>query len=119
MLTTLLLALAANPDSLTKAERGLVSHVDAHRQEAVLWTSPPPVIGGRVRYNASPNVSINSLVQYDTESHTIGSNSRLRWIITPTAELFVIYNHDLRDRLDRWSFESNRFLTKFQYTFRR
>ena len=35
MLTTLLLALAANPDSLTKAERGLVSHVDAHRQEAV------------------------------------------------------------------------------------
>ena len=77
------------------------------------------VIGGRVRYNASPNVSINSLVQYDTESHTIGSNSRLRWIITPTAELFVIYNHNLRDRLDRWSFESNRFLTKFQYTFRR
>ena len=77
------------------------------------------VVGGRIRYNVSPNVSINSLVQYDTESRTIGSNSRLRWTITPTAELFVIYNHNLRDRLDRWSFESNRFLTKFQYTFRR
>ena len=77
------------------------------------------VVGTRVRYNISPNVSINSLVQYDTESRTIGSNSRLRWTITPTAELFVIYNHNLRDRLDRWSFESNRFLTKFQYTFQR
>lgn len=77
------------------------------------------VIGTRVRYSVSPNVSFNSLVQYDTESRSIGSNSRLRWTITPTAELFVVYNHNVRDRLDRWSFDSNRFLTKFQYTFRR
>ncbi len=77
------------------------------------------VFGTRIRYNLSPNVSINSLVQYDTESETIGANSRLRWTIAPTAELFVIHNHNLRNRLDRWSFESNRFLTKFQYTFRR
>ncbi len=77
------------------------------------------VFGTRVRYNFSPNISINSLVQYDTESASLGANSRLRWTITPTAELFVIHNHNLRNRLDRWSFESNRFLTKFQYTFRR
>ena len=35
MLTALLVALLASPDSLSKAERALVSHVDGHRQEAV------------------------------------------------------------------------------------
>ena len=35
MLTALLLALIARTDSLTKAERVLVSHVDAHRREAI------------------------------------------------------------------------------------
>jgi len=35
MLTTVFLALALATDSLTRAERALVSHVDAHRREAV------------------------------------------------------------------------------------
>ena len=35
------------------------------------------------------------------------------------TELFVIYNHNVRDLLDRWAFASNQFLAKFQYAFRR
>ena len=77
------------------------------------------VAGTRVRYNVSPNLSFNSLIQYDSDTRTVGSNSRIRWIMSPTAELFVIYNHNVRDRFDRWSFDSNQFLTKFQYSFRR
>lgn len=77
------------------------------------------VTGVRVRYNASPNLAFNTLVQYDSESETVGSNTRIRWTISPAAEAFLIYNHNVRDRLDRWSFESNQLLGKVQVAFRR
>jgi hypothetical protein len=73
------------------------------------------VAGARVRVNLSPDLQINSFIQYDTESRLLGANSRLRWIIGPTAELFVVYNHNVRDRLDRWEFSSNQLLAKLQY----
>lgn len=77
------------------------------------------VAGVRLRYTLSTDLEINSLIQYDDESRTVGSNSRMRWTITPVTELFLIYNHNLADRLDRWRFESNQLLAKLQYTLRR
>ncbi|MGE0554234.1 MAG: DUF5916 domain-containing protein [Gemmatimonadales bacterium] len=73
----------------------------------------------RIQYQPSPDLTLASLVQYDDESRSIGSNSRLRWTITPLVELFVIYNHNVRDRLDRWAFDSNRLLAKLQLAWRR
>ncbi|MEZ4587826.1 MAG: DUF5916 domain-containing protein, partial [Gemmatimonadales bacterium] len=73
----------------------------------------------RIQYQPSPDLTLASLVQYDDESRSIGSNSRLRWTITPLVELFVIYNHNVRDRLDRWAFDSNRLLAKLQVAWRR
>ena len=36
----------------------------------------------------------------------------------PLGDLFVIYNHNVRERLDRWALDSNQLLVKLQYAFR-
>ena len=77
------------------------------------------LVGAKVRLNLSPDLQFNSFLQYDTESRTFGTNTRLRWTFNPRGDLFVIYNHNLRELEDRWRRDSNQMLVKFQYTFRR
>jgi len=77
------------------------------------------LLGTRVAINVSSDLQINSLIQYDTESESFGSNSRLRWRVTPVTEIFLVYNHNVATRLDRWSFDSNRLAMKLQHSFRR
>ena len=77
------------------------------------------LVGTKVRLNLSPDLQFNSFLQYDTESRTFGTNTRLRWTFSPRGDLFVIYNHNLRDVEDRWRRESNQLLVKLQYTLRR
>jgi hypothetical protein len=76
------------------------------------------VTGTRLRVNISPDLSLASYVQYDTESRLVGTNTRLRWTFRPVADLFVVYNHNVRSLPDRWQMDSNQFLVKVQYAFR-
>ena len=87
------------------------------------------LVGTRVRLNVSPDLQLNSFVQYDNESRSFGTNTRLRWTFHPLGDLFVVYNHNVvreltpgyptDDRPDRrWAFASNELLVKAQYTFR-
>jgi hypothetical protein len=76
------------------------------------------VAGTRVRLNLSPDLNVSSYVQYDTTTESIGVNTRLRWTFKPVADLFVVYNHNVRDVLDRWRLDSNQLLVKLQYAFR-
>lgn len=81
------------------------------------------VIGTRLRLNVSPDLQLTSLLQYDTESHSVGTNTRLRWTYRPLGDLFVVYNHNLRTRdpltlQPQLSFASNQLLVKLQYAFR-
>jgi hypothetical protein len=76
------------------------------------------LIGNRLRLNLSPDLSVASYVQYDTDSDSIGVNTRLRWTFNPVGDLFVVYNHNVRDLLDRWQLDSNQLLVKFQYALR-
>jgi hypothetical protein len=81
------------------------------------------IVGTRVRLNVSSNLQLNSYVQYDTDSRSLGTNTRLRWSFSPLGELFVVYNHNVRtlDRVTRereWRFDSNQLLVKAQYAFR-
>jgi hypothetical protein len=62
-------------------------------------------------------------VQYDNESSSLGSNSRLRWTFHPSGDLFVVYNHNLQQSLSdrasrRWNFDSNALMVKLQYAWR-
>jgi hypothetical protein len=76
------------------------------------------VAGTRLRVNISPDLSIASYIQYDTDSESVGTNTRLRWTFRPVADLFVVYNHNVRSILDRWRLDSNQLLIKLQYAFR-
>lgn len=43
----------------------------------------------------SPLVSWENLVQYDTQSSTVGINSRFRWALRDGQEIFVVLNHNV------------------------
>jgi hypothetical protein len=77
----------------------------------------------RLRVNVSPDLQVNSLVQYDNESESFGTNTRMRWTFSPLGDLFVVYNHNLRTRdpLTRQRgprFVSNQLQVKLQYALR-
>lgn len=76
------------------------------------------LVGARLRINVSPDLSIASYAQYDTDSESVGINSRLRWTLLPVADLFIVYNHNVRSLLDRWELDSNQLLIKLQYAWR-
>jgi hypothetical protein len=76
------------------------------------------VVGTRLRVNISPDLSVSSYVQYDTDSESVGTNTRLRWTFRPVGDLFIVYNHNVRSLLDRWGFDSNQLLVKLQYAWR-
>jgi hypothetical protein len=76
------------------------------------------LFAARVQLNLSPDLSVSSYIQYDNSSDSVGTNTRLRWTVRPEADLFVIYNHNIRDMLDRWQLDSNQLLMKMQYALR-
>ncbi len=75
---------------------------------------------GRARANVSfsPDVDWFNFVQFDNESDSLGWNSRLRWILHPGEELFVVWNQTLERDGDALvtSFEEAAF--KIGYTLR-
>jgi hypothetical protein len=73
----------------------------------------------RLDYSFTPLITLANFVQYDTESRNIGLQSRLRWILTPGNELFIVFNHAWQeDQFDRFESAQTRFRVKFNYTFR-
>lgn len=81
------------------------------------------LIGTRLRLNVSPDLQLTSFAQYDNESNSFGTNTRLRWTFDPLGDLFVVYNHNLRTRdpltlRQELVFASNQLLVKVQYALR-
>jgi len=77
--------------------------------------------GGRLRLNLSPDLTIASLIQYDTESRLLGGNTRLRWTFSPLGDLFVVYNVNTTNRLEprrEWTLDTTELLVKLQYALR-
>lgn len=77
------------------------------------------LVGNRLRLNLSPDLSFSGYVQYDTDSDSVGVNTRVRWTFAPAGDLFIVYNHNVRELEQRWQRESNQLLVKVQYAFRR
>lgn len=73
----------------------------------------------RLDYAFTPFISLANFVQYDTDSRNIGLQSRLRWILKPGNEFFVVLNHAWQENLfDRFESAQARFRVKLNYTFR-
>ena len=58
------------------------------------------LVGSRVTYAMTPLMFMSALLQYNSSSHAVGANVRLRWEYHPGSEFFVVYNED-RDTLAR------------------
>lgn len=76
------------------------------------------VVGVRGILNVSSDLQLASFVQYDDESGQIGTNTRLRWTFDPLGDLFLVYNYNVVDRLDRWALEATQLMVKVQYAMR-
>ncbi len=81
------------------------------------------LIGTRLRLNVSPDLQFTSFAQYDTDSRSFGTNTRIRWTFDSVGDLFVVYNHNLRTRdpltlQPELTFASNQLLVKVQYASR-
>jgi hypothetical protein len=52
------------------------------------------LVGSRITHTLTPLVFASALVQYNSNTHTVSANARLRWEYRPGSELFVVYNEE-------------------------
>jgi len=71
------------------------------------------VVRARSTFTMTPLMFVSALLQYNSSSHSLSTNLRLRWEYAPGSELFVVYNEN-RDTdpflPDRFSALRNRAL---------
>lgn len=73
----------------------------------------------RADVNFSSDLSVRSLVQYDTDSRLLGTNTRLRWTVTPEQEVACVVNYNAyREDGPHLRSESDAAVVKAQHTFR-
>ena len=80
------------------------------------------LVGLKTRLNLSPDLQVNAFVQFDNEEREIGVNTRVRWTFHPQGDLFVIYNHNVREFRESptgWAGDGNALLVKAQYAWKR
>jgi len=70
----------------------------------------------RTALNINSNMNVSIFVQYDNESNSVGSYSRLRWTFAPLGDLYIVYKHNIQPGLaDRWSQDQNQLIVKLTY----
>ena len=74
----------------------------------------------RTEFKPSPLFQVTNFVQYDNESRSLGSASRLRWSFHPLGDLYLTYNHNLLRPVatPKWDFVSYKVSMKIQYAMR-
>jgi hypothetical protein len=67
----------------------------------------------------SPDLSLTSQLQYDNLTERLGLFARLRWIVEPGSDLYVVYTHNWQALdYDRFSPRSAEVAAKLTYTIR-
>jgi hypothetical protein len=68
----------------------------------------------------SPFMSLVNNFQFDSQSSVLGWQSRLRWIMKPGNDLYVVYNHNWLEQaqFDRFASLDKQFASKVLYTHR-
>ncbi len=75
----------------------------------------------RADYSFTPFLTLYNLVQFDNGSKNLGWQSRLRWILKPGSDIFMVFNQGwIQDERNDFRFRmTDRKLSfKIQYTFR-
>jgi len=102
------------------------SHISTSAQLNQYWVDLPEgdfttsLLVTRFDYSFTPLITLANFVQYDTESDNIGLQSRLRWIVRPGNEIFLVLNHSWEDNPleDRFISTTTDARFKINYTFR-
>ena len=78
------------------------------------------LLGFRTRFNVTPDLQLNSFIQYDTDSKTFGVNSRIHWIFYPQGDFFIVYNNTANYLSSEEGFarDNSQLLVKIRYNFR-
>ncbi len=76
------------------------------------------LVRARLNLALNPDLSWFAFGQYDTVSDSLGLHTRLRWIIEPGNELFVVYHHKWLVRDDALYSTSREGRIKVRYTYR-
>ena len=72
----------------------------------------------RVNVLPSPDLSWTNFIQWDSDSDSMGINSRLRWIIEPGSDLYFVVNQGFDTRGSRFDSTFTELTTKVVWTFR-
>jgi hypothetical protein len=79
------------------------------------------VFSARADYAFSPLLTLSNLIQFDNESRELGWQSRVRWILKPGNDIFLVFNQGWQQN-ERGGFAyratNTRFTGKVQYTLR-
>ncbi|MDD3180661.1 MAG: DUF5916 domain-containing protein [Opitutaceae bacterium] len=72
-----------------------------------------------MNYTFSPNLSLNTMAQYDNKSRLFGTNIRLKWIVQPGNEVFLVWNQNYTNPSD-WNLRpvDSQVATKVAWTLR-
>ncbi len=76
------------------------------------------VVRGRIDLTFTPELSWNNFVQFDNQSHQVGWNSRVRWIIEPGRELKFVVNQSWDRRGSSLKPLTTKLTTKLEYGIR-
>jgi hypothetical protein len=78
------------------------THLAIEGSVSINWVNLPvgkftsSVVSERTIFTVTPRMCINALVQYNSSSHSLSTNARMRWEYRPGSEMFVVYS-DGRD----------------------
>jgi hypothetical protein len=75
----------------------------------------------QINYAVSPFLSFSNLIQYDNQSRNLGWQSRIRWILRPGNDVFLVFNQGwIEDPAHNYRFrkQDSKVSAKLQYTFR-
>ena len=108
--------LLLKPVTLFSLELG----VEQNRGELPGGNFTQQLYSSRLEFKPSADLQLSSFWQYDNESRSLGTNTRLRWTFKTFGDLFVVYNQNMLRSYSgqqQFSFESNQFLVKLVYSF--
>ena len=69
-------------------------------------------------FDLTPELSFSANIQYDNVSRELGMNNRVRWIITPGSDIYLVYNHNWFDLMERFVEFRRSLALKVNYTAR-
>ena len=75
------------------------------------------VAAAKINFYLSPLVSWENLVQYDTQSGTVGLNSRFRWSFQDGQEIFLVFNQNVEADDLEFQIARTEFVAKIGWTF--